>query len=62
MLFIFNLNTGPDCVYYDVGVSDGEGPLALGNLKGANLTLQFCLGQSLVNPTHADISCFASNN
>ena len=42
------MNTDFDCAHYDVGVSNGWGPLALGNLKGVNLTLQFCLGQGLV--------------
>lgn len=36
-----------DCLHYNVGVSDGGGPLASGNLKGANL--QLYLGQSLLH-------------
>lgn len=42
------MNTDFDCVPSDVGVSDKGRLLALGNLKGANLTSQFYLGEDLV--------------
>lgn len=39
-----NSNIDFDCAHYDIGVYYGGGPLALENLKGADLTLQFYLG------------------